>query len=196
MRQIDERITQLQSLVSPEVPVDKSDPDIVTDTTTGEVIRILSRPDPNLVSKQLDELKARGISSIAIAFVHSYLWGEHERMVAEIAEKKGFAVSVSSQLQPMVRTRPNALPRLSSIPDQTSGPGKLFYRRRLPHTCHPTLYRVIWRWLRRRSGGFRQQASLHAERRRPLLMGQLLRPTRNLVGTGWRCRGVLQDMLR
>ena len=54
------------------------------------------------MSKQLDELKAKGINSVAIAFVHSYLWSEHEEMVARIAKEKGFAVSVSSELQPMV----------------------------------------------------------------------------------------------
>ena len=76
---------------------------MITNTTTGETIRVLRRPDPKVVSEQLDGLKVRGINSIAIAFVHSYLWGEHEDMVAEIAEEKGFAVSVSSKLQPMVR---------------------------------------------------------------------------------------------
>jgi 5-oxoprolinase (ATP-hydrolysing) len=34
--------------------------------------------------------------------VHSYLWGEHEELVANIAKEKGFEVSVSSKLQPMV----------------------------------------------------------------------------------------------
>ena len=101
--QIDERITQLQSLVSPKAPVSKEDHNIITNTTTGEVIRVLRRPDPNVVSKQLDELKAKGINSVAIAFVHSYLWNDHEEMVARIAKDKGFAVSVSSELQPMVR---------------------------------------------------------------------------------------------
>lgn len=101
--------------------MDKNDPDVITDTATGEVVRVLSRPDPKVVEEQLDALKARGISSIAIAFVHSYLWGEHERLVAEIAKKKGFAVSVSSQLQPMVRfhSHPEILP--SSLLDQTGG---------------------------------------------------------------------------
>ena len=99
--EVDERITQYQSIVSPKLPVPEDDPDIITDTATGEVIRVIRRPDPEVVSKQLDELKSRGISSIAIAFVHSYLWSEHEDLVAKIAVEKGFAVSVSSQLQPM-----------------------------------------------------------------------------------------------
>ena len=65
----------------------------------------MHRPDPAVVSKQLDALWEKGIKSIAIAFVHSYLWGEHEDMVAKIAREKGFEVSVSNTLQPMVRPR-------------------------------------------------------------------------------------------
>lgn len=89
--------------MSPKLHVPKGDPDIVTDTTTGETIRILRRPDLAVVSEQLDSLWSKGIKSIAIAFVHSYLWGQHEEMVANIARDKGFEVSVSSTLQPMVR---------------------------------------------------------------------------------------------
>jgi 5-oxoprolinase (ATP-hydrolysing) len=100
--QIDERITPLQSLVMPRLPVPEKDSSIITDTTTGEAIRILQRPDPKRVSEQLDELWSKGIKSVAVAFVHSYLWGEHEELVANIAKEKGFEVSVSSKLQPMV----------------------------------------------------------------------------------------------
>lgn len=100
--QVDERITQYQSTVSPKLAVPQDDPSIITNTTTGEVIRVLSRPDPDVVKRQLDSLWNKGIKSIAIAFVHSYLWGEHEEMVAKIAEEMGFEVSVSSKLQPMV----------------------------------------------------------------------------------------------
>ena len=80
----------------------KDDSSIIQETSTGEPIRILRRPNPKTVSKQLDELWGKGIKSIAVAFVHSYLWSEHEEMVARMAREKGFEVSVSSQLQPMV----------------------------------------------------------------------------------------------
>lgn len=118
---MDERITPLQSLVSPKVDVSSDDDSIVKDTTTGETIRILRRPDPQVVSKQLDELKSKGINSIAIAFVHSYLWGEHERLVADLAREKGFAVSVSGELQPMVRlhSQRQADLRSNSSPEPT-----------------------------------------------------------------------------
>lgn len=105
--QIGERITPLQSLVCAPVPVPEST-DIIKDTTTGEVVRILSRPDEAQVKEKLQALWDKGIRSVAVAFVHSYLWNEHEEFVAKIARDMGFQVSVSSDLQPMVR---HCLPR-------------------------------------------------------------------------------------
>ncbi|BEJ08308.1 hypothetical protein CcaverHIS641_0503930 [Cutaneotrichosporon cavernicola] len=101
--EIDERITPLQSLVRPKVPVPRDDDSIVTETTTGETVRVLARPDPEDVKAKLQELWNKGTKSIAVAFVHSYLWGEHEELVAKIARDMGFQVSVSSQLQPMIK---------------------------------------------------------------------------------------------
>ena len=101
--QIDERITPLQSLVMPKLDI-PDDPSIITKTTTGETIRIIRKPDPKVIAEQLDALKGKGINSVAVAFVHSYLWGDHEEMVAKMARDRGFEVSVSSQLQPMVST--------------------------------------------------------------------------------------------
>ena len=102
MTQVDERITQYQSIVSPKRPIPESDDSITSETSTGETIQILRRPDREVVSKQLDELKAKGINSVAVALVHSYLWGDHEKIVADLAREKGFAVSVSHELQPQV----------------------------------------------------------------------------------------------
>lgn len=107
---MDERITQYQSVVSPKRPVPTDDPSIITETSTGETIQILRRPDRDTVSEQLDGLKAKGINSVAVALVHSYLWGDHERLVADLAREKGFAVSVSHELQPMVSPPPSAHP--------------------------------------------------------------------------------------
>lgn len=86
------------------VPVPES-ADIIQHTTTGEVVRILSRPDEAQVRAKLQALLDKGIRSVAVAFVHSYLWNEHEEFVAKIARDMGFQVSVSSDLQPMVSRR-------------------------------------------------------------------------------------------
>lgn len=104
--QIDERITPVQSLVCPDVPVPGDDKDVVKDTATGEPVRLLRQIKEEEVNEKLDHLLSKGIKSIAIAFVHSYLWGKHEELVAKIAREKGFSVSVSSQLQPMVMMCP------------------------------------------------------------------------------------------
>ncbi|KAK4687418.1 5-oxoprolinase (ATP-hydrolyzing), partial [Tremellales sp. Uapishka_1] len=100
--EVNERITPIQSIASP-IDLDLSDPSVITETTTGEAIRVLRKPDPAEVKKQLEKLWAQGIKSIAIAFVHSYLWGEHEQMVGRIATEIGFTVSESSRLQPMIK---------------------------------------------------------------------------------------------
>jgi 5-oxoprolinase (ATP-hydrolysing) len=48
-----------------------------------------------------------GISSLAVALMHSYTFDEHELKVAEIAKSVGFKnVSLSSQIMPMVRLVP------------------------------------------------------------------------------------------
>ncbi len=84
------------------------------------------------VSKQLDKLWEKGIKSLAIAFVHSYLWGDHEELVAQIARDKGFEVSVSSSLQPMVcppslagfmkaKEHPGIQSKLTQIPADQAG---------------------------------------------------------------------------
>jgi 5-oxoprolinase (ATP-hydrolysing) len=85
-----------------KLPVPSDDPSLSSDTATGETIRILQRPQESEIHEKLDFLLSKGVKSIAVAFLHSYLWGEHENMVAKIAKEKGFQVSVSSELQPMV----------------------------------------------------------------------------------------------
>lgn len=70
---------------------------------TGDVIRVLKRPDYADITKSLSDLYAEGeIKTLALCLLHSYAYPEHETQVAEIARKIGFAVSVSHQLQPMI----------------------------------------------------------------------------------------------
>jgi len=48
-----------------------------------------------------------GISSLAVALMHSYTFHEHELRVADIAKSLGFTnISLSSQIMPMVRLVP------------------------------------------------------------------------------------------
>ena len=52
-------------------------------------------------------LLAKGVTSIAVALMHSYTYPDHELRVAEIARDMGFKhISLSHQVMPMVRIVP------------------------------------------------------------------------------------------
>ena len=81
---------------------------------SGEVVRVLKKPDLTAVESGLKQLYDDGYRSIAICFVHSYTYPgvftyyssliqDHEILVGELAKKTGFShVSLSSSLMPMV----------------------------------------------------------------------------------------------
>src|SRR5262245_40420711 len=61
-------------------------------------------PDPAAVRTALEALKAAGIRSIAIAFMHAYRYPAHETLVAAAARKMGFEqVSVSHEVSPLIK---------------------------------------------------------------------------------------------
>ncbi|KAK9457800.1 Hydantoinase B/oxoprolinase-domain-containing protein [Dipodascopsis uninucleata] len=109
--EIDERVTLEDYTEHPEKYKTKdisSNKDLVMGLS-GEVIRILKRPDPTQIEHQLAQLRARGIDSIAICLAHSYTFHNHEKLVAQIAEKLGFGhISMSSRLMPMIKLVPRA----------------------------------------------------------------------------------------
>lgn len=101
--QIDERVTIETFAQDPHPqPIDVEADPALTRGKTGEIIRILQKPDPEVVRKQLEALWEKGIRSVAVALLHSYTFTEHEQLVADLARDRGFSVSVSHQLQPMV----------------------------------------------------------------------------------------------
>ncbi|KAK1636953.1 Hydantoinase B multi-domain protein [Colletotrichum phormii] len=102
--EVDERVTMEEFLENPEKqPIDiESDPELVKGLT-GEPVRVLKKPDLEVVASQLSDLKAKGFKSLAICFIHSYLYPNHENEVAELARSMGFNVSVSSKLQPTIK---------------------------------------------------------------------------------------------
>ncbi|HTU25678.1 MAG TPA: hydantoinase B/oxoprolinase family protein [Pirellulales bacterium] len=72
----------------------------------GTVLRI---PDRAAIRRQLAELRAAGIESLAIALLHAVAEPAHERLVAEIAREVGFdEISQSSQIAPLVKLVPRA----------------------------------------------------------------------------------------
>lgn len=72
--------------------------------TTNEKLIVERAPVPATVRSALAAVRAKGITSIAIVLKHSYMFPDHERLVANIARELGFLqVSLSSQLMPMVK---------------------------------------------------------------------------------------------
>ncbi|OJD28827.1 5-oxoprolinase (atp-hydrolyzing) [Diplodia corticola] len=102
--EIAERVTVEDYVLNPHpAEIDLSDPDLVK-TSSGEVIRILKRLDSSAVREQLRHLYDEGFRSLAIGFIHSYLFPDHEQAVARIAREIGFEhVSLSSELSPNIK---------------------------------------------------------------------------------------------
>ncbi|GAA5855395.1 hypothetical protein JCM9279_006466 [Rhodotorula babjevae] len=76
---------------------------------SGEPVRIMRKPDLERVRMDLQALYDGGIRSVAICFVHSFTFPDHENAVAAIASDVGFTqVSVSSTLSPQIKAVPRA----------------------------------------------------------------------------------------
>lgn len=69
-----ERVTVEDYTLNPHpVQIDLDDPDLVQ-TASGEVIRVLKRLEHDAVRKQLQRLFDDGFRSLAVGFLHSYLF--------------------------------------------------------------------------------------------------------------------------
>ncbi|KAJ4403871.1 hypothetical protein N0V82_010582 [Gnomoniopsis sp. IMI 355080] len=104
--EIDERVTIEDYDLNPQ-PLDKhrdlKDQALVR-TTSGEIVRVLQKPDTEVVRKQLEVLQREGYSSVAISFMHAYVYPDHEEMVAKIAKDVGFKyVTTSSSTSPNIK---------------------------------------------------------------------------------------------
>lgn len=107
--EVDERVTIEDYDLNPQpLPLirdddgDFDDPALVR-TASGEVIRVLRRPDPETVRAQLQALRARGYSSLAICFLHAYIFPDHEDLVAQLARDVGFPyVTTSARTSPRI----------------------------------------------------------------------------------------------
>ncbi|KAK8074742.1 hypothetical protein PG997_009405 [Apiospora hydei] len=79
------------------------DPDLIA-TPSGEIVRILQRIDPARVREQLQDLRDQGFESLAICFMHAYIFPDHEDAVAALARDVGFKyVTTSAQTSPVVK---------------------------------------------------------------------------------------------
>ncbi|CDO93395.1 unnamed protein product [Kluyveromyces dobzhanskii CBS 2104] len=108
--EVDERVTLEDFSEDPENV--KSAVDLNDDTVmgaSGEVVRILKRPDSSAIESTLKLVYDSGIKSIAVALLHAYTYPDHEILIGKIARKIGFKhVSLSSQVSPMIKFLPRA----------------------------------------------------------------------------------------
>ncbi|KAJ9145496.1 Hydantoinase B/oxoprolinase [Pleurostoma richardsiae] len=109
--EVDERITMEDYIEDPalvKTTPEEGSADLVS-AITGETVRILQRPNLDVVRHSLQELWDRGFRSIAVVFVHSYAYPEHEIAVGNIALDMGFSVTLSSAVQPMINVVPRGM---------------------------------------------------------------------------------------
>ncbi|KAH8904699.1 hydantoinase B/oxoprolinase [Coniochaeta sp. PMI_546] len=114
--EVDERITMEDYTEDPDnkkTTPTADDAELAT-AITGETVRILARPDLAVVQSELQRLWDQGFRSLAVVFVHSYAYPEHEIAVGSLAARMGFSVTLSSAVQPMI----NVVPRgMSAVAD-------------------------------------------------------------------------------
>ncbi|GIT70598.1 MAG: hypothetical protein Ct9H300mP28_04120 [Pseudomonadota bacterium] len=98
--EVDERVRILKKSSSER---NKSAPEIV-EGTTGEKFEVLTKPNLNEVRSQLKNIYKKGIRAVAVVFLHSYAFKEHELQIGEIARDIGFnQISLSHEVMPMVK---------------------------------------------------------------------------------------------
>ena len=72
--------------------------------TTGERFEVLTKPNLKELQKQLKNIYKKGIRAVAVVFLHSYAFKEHECQVGKIASDIGFnQISLSHEVMPMVK---------------------------------------------------------------------------------------------
>ncbi len=116
--EIDERVTLEDYAEDPERNITKvethdsangaADQHLVRGLSS-EAVRILQRPEEEIIRKQLKEVYDQGIRSIAVCLMHGYTFPNHEALVGRLARDIGFKhVSLSHELMPMIKLVPRA----------------------------------------------------------------------------------------
>ncbi|KAK4499589.1 hypothetical protein PRZ48_010107 [Zasmidium cellare] len=104
--EIDERVTVEDFDLNPFPRSQEEalhDPDVVK-TASGELIRVLRRPDEEHVRTQLLDLRQQGYRSVAICLMHAWAFPDHEQIVARVAKEIGFEnVTTSHETHPAIK---------------------------------------------------------------------------------------------
>ena len=118
--EINERVILLKEDKDEDLPYHKSSTTATTNTSnassytypivkgiTGESVLIEQKPDIESITKELQTIYDKGITSIAIVFMHAYTFPDHERLVGKLASQIGFTqISLSHEVMPMVKIVP------------------------------------------------------------------------------------------
>ena len=107
--EVDERVTMEDYAEDAEGKFTKPNQEDLVTAVTGETIRILQRPDINVIESILKKLWDEEYRSISIVFLHAYAYPDHEISVADLALSMGFSVACSSILQPMIKVVPRGV---------------------------------------------------------------------------------------
>lgn len=100
--EVSERITVEGFAQQPEEergPEPSEIPGVLVKGPTGDIMRIIKPLDEEEVKAKLQQIRNKGIDTLAICFAHSYLYAAHEFRAAELAAELGFNhVSISSNV--------------------------------------------------------------------------------------------------
>jgi len=114
--EVDERVILAKYCRPNESPYKNSDEFKTTsDTATKEEFIVLKPLDERAVRDVLVDLKRKGITSIAVALMHSYSFRQHEVEVGKIAKDVGIEeISLASDVSPMTKIVPRGHTALAS----------------------------------------------------------------------------------
>ncbi|KAJ3296893.1 hypothetical protein HK104_001044 [Borealophlyctis nickersoniae] len=88
------------------VKIPENDPAYVK-SITGEWVRVLRKPDLKNVEAALTAVYNQGIRSVAVCFMHSYTYPEHEKSIETLCKSIGFTnITLSSTIMPMIKIVP------------------------------------------------------------------------------------------
>lgn len=106
--EVDERAILVDAPFAEDKPsTDNGQSDETILGITNQRILVTKHIDSQEVRKQLSSILQKGITSIAVAFMHSYTFPDHEICVGKIAKDLGFKqVSLSHEVMPMVKLVP------------------------------------------------------------------------------------------
>ena len=93
-------------LDDPRCQMDKSSYTSCKSATSDKVYE-MKKVNLGTLRPKLQSLLDRGITSLSVVLMHSYMYPEHEKSIGSLAESMGFThVSLSSHVMPMVRIVP------------------------------------------------------------------------------------------